>query len=1036
MQALVVDVRTEEDGAPGDTPIYLYPEAPFWFVPSPLGDAVLRLQIEGCSRDDLLRRVSRETGGTAAAAALDLDLFLRSVQPPPERPYPGRGEGPPERLSELWIHLTDACNLRCRHCLFPSCSGVGRALGRERVLSLVEESRGLGCRLICFTGGEPLMHPGFTDLLGEILKDPDLRVAVLTNGTLLPDRIPDLGRLDTERLHFQVSLDGPPEVHDAIRGAGTFRRVEQALALLAGSGIPRSVAMAVSAENLSAMEAIVQIAAGLGVPTVHYLWHFVRGTGEGVGRAPVDRLAKALRGAAAKARERGVLLDNLEAMRAQVFSPVGTRYDLGNAAWESIAVGPDGAVYPTPAMVDLEAFRVGSIQEGLERVWRGSPLLDRVRSLSLIEVPGMREDPWRFILGGGDLDHCCVHRDGARDLGLLGADPYAPLYREMARMLIQEETRSLPVPEGPGLILRMGDVTTDCPSGRDVNFTHSNCLLSVGEGSTRGLVRQFYDERADAPDETILNPVPVASTEIDYIPEEARVRLYGCGSPVADAGLVPGEVVVDLGSGAGVECFVAARELGPAGLALGVDMSDAMLRIAARSRSAVRQSLGYLNTHFLKGYLEALPLADDTVDVVVSNCVVNLSHHKRRVFREIFRILKPGGRLVISDVVAETEPPLAIRADHRLVGECIGGAMVQGVLFGMLRDLGFVDASILKRYPYRETGGHPFFSLTFRAWKPHAGARQARDLLYAGPFRAVLTEAGEVLERGVRGRASLGPGLTGSGLREAGVLDLDPDTGAATNLEGSCACACYAPAPREETETAASPETGCLLCGEPLVYFRAVEERTCARCGELKAADAACRSGHFVCDACHMEDPLDRIRRICTTTRETDMLRLFREVRSEARVPLNGPEHHAIVPGVVLAAYRNAGGRIGDREILEGIERGTRLPGGACAFLGTCGAAAGVGIAFSILLGATPVEPRKRQAVQGVVAKIIERLARRPAARCCRRDGFIALREAAWLSRDLLPLSLRAEDDPTCDQYAQNAECLRSGCPLYPGPER
>ena len=112
----------------------------------------------------------------------------------------------------------------------------------------------------------------------------------------------------------------------------------------------------------------------------------------------------------------------------------------------SLAVGPDGAVYPTPAMVDLEAFRAGSIGRGIEKVWRASPLLERIRSLSLTQVPKMKADPWRLILGGGDLDHCCVHKDGRKDVRRLRVDPYVPLYREMARMLIAEEVRTLPVP--------------------------------------------------------------------------------------------------------------------------------------------------------------------------------------------------------------------------------------------------------------------------------------------------------------------------------------------------------------------------------------------------------------------------------------------------------------------------------------------------------------------------------------------------------------------------------------------------------------
>jgi len=1017
-------------------PIYLYPETPFWFVPSPAADRLLRPWIKGAGREELVREWRKRSGGGHVSAALDVDRLFRSILPPPSKPYRGRKAQGLERLSELWIHLTDRCNLKCSHCLFETCQGSGRSLEAGRIASLVEEAYGLGARLVCFTGGEPFVYPGFIELLGSLLAGHrDLRVAILTNGTLISGQRGALESLDPDRLHFQVSLDGPKQTHDGLRGPGTFRKTAAALRGLVDAGIPCSVAMAVNRENAPVMEDLVGIVRDLGVRTVHFIWHFVRGVGGELERASVKALIEAFRCAVDRARLLEVHVDNLEAMRAQVFSPAGTRFDLGNAAWESLAVGPDGAVYPTPAMVGLEPFRAGSIGRGIEKVWRASPLFERIRALSLTEVPKMQSDPWRLILGGGDLDHCCVHEDGSRDIRRLRGDPYLPLYREMAGMLIAEEARSLPVPEGPGLILRMGDITTDCPSPREVNFTHSNCLLSVGEGTTMGLVRRFYEDRAVTPDETILNPVSYEEQEIEYIPLEARVRLYGCGSPVTDADVRAGESIVDLGCGTGVECFIAAREVGARGRAVGVDMSDAMLHIALRSRPAVGDALGYDNTTFVKGYLESIPLADGVADLVVSNCVVNLNHHKRKVFQEIFRILKPGGRLVISDVVAEVEPPLSIRADHQLIGECIGGAMVQEVLFGMLRDLGFVNTSIVKRFPYRTIQGHPFFSLTFRAWRPEETARQeVSDAIYGGPFRAVVTEDGAVLHKGARQKVSIGSKLDPKALGEAGILLLDPASGSVTNLEAEQSCACFVPPSADDIPASDDvPETGCLICGAPLVYLADLEDRACARCETVKGANAVCEEGHFVCDACHVRDPKGLIRTVCTSTRETDMLRLLQEIRSDSRFPLHGPEHHALVPAVILATYRNLGGRITERDILAGIERGLSIPGGSCGFMGICGAAVGVGVAFSIILGGNPLTQKPRQVVQRTVSEIIGVLAEQEAVRCCRRECFLALLEAARLSEDFLPVNLWADEASPCEQYPGNAECSRTGCPFFPG---
>lgn len=1025
-------VRT---GGPGD-PVYIYPEAPFWFVPDSLGDGLLQRLTKGGSREDLAGMLAAETGVSLAAASVELDDFLRSVAPPPFRPHPDRAGLPLGSLSELWLHVTDTCNLRCRHCLFETTRGSGRHMELDEIHALVREACGLGCRLVCFTGGEPFTVPGFPALLNRLQQAPDLRVAVLTNGTRVMTEIGSLKKLDPDRIHLQVSLDGPETVNDALRGKGAFRSATSALKILCRERIPCSIAMAVNAENVREMESVIRIAQDLGVSTVHYLWHFVRGMGDGMERAGVDPLLDEFRKAAEQARTLGVNIDNLEALRAQVFSPAGTRFDLGNAGWESLAVGPDLAVYPTPAMVDIPAFQVGSARHGLEQVWRESEPLQRFRSLSLTRVPQMNRDPWRYVIGGGDLDHCCVHRDGQKDLRFLRGDPYAPLYREMVRMLIAEEAKALPVPRSPGIVLRMGEITTDCPSGREVNFTHSNCLLSVGEGTTKGLVRQFYDDRAVRPDESIRNPVCYDEDRISHVPQEARVRLYGCGSPVLDAGLQPGETVVDLGSGTGVECFIAAREVGPGGRAVGVDMSDPMLDIAERSRGPVRDALGYENTLFLKGYLEALPLAEGVADVVISNCVVNLAHNKRRVFSEILRVLKPGGRLVISDVVAESDPGVSVRGDHRLIGECIGGAMVQEALFRMLRDLGFVDAAMLKRFPYRTVQGHPFHSLTFTAFRPgqQPEGGTETDVVYAGPFQAVVTEEGEILHKGVRTRIRSRARRDPAALAAAGLLILDPASGAVTNREAVSACACYsAPSSDKRKEAVSVPRTGCRVCGAPLVYLETPEERTCARCGNPRAADAVCTGGHFVCDACHIQGPVEWIRQICLATRETDMLRLFQEIRSRPGFPVHGPEHHGLVPGVILATYRNLGGAVTDADILAGIERGSGVPGGACAFLGSCGAALGVGIAFSILLGATPLTPGRRQAVQAMTAEVVRKLSLWKAARCCRRDGTLAIREAAALSETWLPVKLRAEADFPCDQSPVNQECIRKACPLYPG---
>jgi len=1019
-------------------PIYLMPDLPMWFVPNPAADELLRLR-PGDVESSSDRKQDLATGSdTAVSRALDIAALMRSLDFPGHLPYKGRAHLELDRLSEIWFHLTDACNLQCRHCLFSCKPGTAPFLPREQVETTVAEAVGMGCQLVCFTGGEPFVYPDFLDVLDRLTKKWNLRFAVLTNGLLIPKHLERIKALDTDCIHFQISLDGPQAGHDLLRGKGTFHRTLSAVESLVSLKIPCSVAMEVNTENAAHMRTVVQIVHDLGVPTVHFLWHFQRGEGAKMDRLNLEKLIGEFRKAAKTARELGVSIDNMEALKAQLFSHPGTRFDLGNAAWESVAIGPDGGIYPTPAMVGRKSFLAGNASSGIETVWRTSKVLNHVRRTSLMYVPEMASDPWRLLLGGGDLDHCSVVTgDSAEGPGFLGKDPYAPLYREMAVMLIEEEAEHLPAPDHPGLILRMGDVTTDCPSGKPVNFTHCNCLISLEQGSSQRLVRAFYTERAQDTDETIQNPVRYDEPEMEFIPSDSRNRSYGCGSPVTDAGLQSGETVVDLGCGTGAECFMAAKAVGPDGQVYGIDMTDAMLDVARRSQQDVHKALGYDNSRFLKGYLEDVPLDDELAHVVVSNCVVNLSHKKRRVFSEIFRILKPGGRLVISDVVTETDPPLSIRADHQLMGECIGGAFVQEYLLALLRDMGFIHIEVIKRFPYRVVQDHLFHSLTFSAYKPAKNETGPEDVMYAGPFRAVVTDNGSVLHRGGRFRLNLGPGSDPDTLARTGMHLLDPSTGYTTNVDAETSCVCRLPPAAKDPGTIEGvSETGCLICGEPLVYETIPSERTCVKCGRSEPATSVCRNGHYVCDLCHLRDPIDIVRRTCTMSSETDMLRLMRVIRSHERFPMHGPEHHGLVPGIILATYRNLGGPIGEDEILTGIQRGILIPGGACAYMGSCGAATGVGIAFSIILEATPLTSTSRRKVQGLVGEIIEVLAQREAARCCRRECYLSLVVAAQRSEDLLPVNLVADEPFSCAQHALNNECIKAACPLYPKSQK
>ena len=185
--------------------------------------------------------------------------------------------------------------------------------------------------------------------------------------------------------------------------------------------------------------------------------------------------------------------------------------------------------------------------------------------------------------------------------------------------------------------------------------------------------------------------------ELAAVPDGANLGL-GCGNPQAIAALKPGEVVIDLGSGAGFDCFLAAEQVGAAGRVIGVDMTHEMLAKARANAAAI----GIANVEFRLGELEHLPLADNTADAVISNCVINLVPDKAQVFREAFRVLKPGGRLAVSDVVNIAPLSEKLRADPALLCGCIGGAAPAAQVEAWLAAAGFVEVRVAEKPESRE----------------------------------------------------------------------------------------------------------------------------------------------------------------------------------------------------------------------------------------------------------------------------------------------------------------------------------------------
>ncbi len=183
-----------------------------------------------------------------------------------------------------------------------------------------------------------------------------------------------------------------------------------------------------------------------------------------------------------------------------------------------------------------------------------------------------------------------------------------------------------------------------------------------------------------------LYETPEAAT----LPEEVAGLSLGCGDPVTLASLTPGQTVLDLGSGGGIDCFLAARRVGPKGKVIGVDMTPAMLEKARASQA----KMGVENVDFRLGEIEHLPVADDTVDVIISNCVINLSPDKPQVFSEAYRVLKSGGKLAVSDIVTDGPLPPEIKSSLSAWAGCVAGALEVGDYVGAIKAAGFVDVKL------------------------------------------------------------------------------------------------------------------------------------------------------------------------------------------------------------------------------------------------------------------------------------------------------------------------------------------------------
>jgi radical SAM protein with 4Fe4S-binding SPASM domain len=768
--------------------ILIDPEGPNWISTDAKGARIVSYIDGKKTFSDIVALYAKEFGLNGAKAWVHVNSFIKdavrerfvSSTPYTRPPYTARSEYLIlDRLSELWIHTNNSCNLQCTHCLVSSGPWEDNGLSTDEIKHIIDQGRELGVFRFYFTGGEPFIRKDIYELIEYVTRDPDSELIVLTNGMLFAQekQIKRLLEVSKGRFKPQISLDGSTrEVNDLVRGRGTFEKTIKGIKAVAEVGLDPTVTTVVTSANAEDVPNVTKLLASLGVKRHHLLWVHQRGRITNGGKdliLPTYKLIEVVKKVKKTADEVGITIDNFESIKGKLRSKKFTKFDLSNACWDSLCVYSDGEVYPSAAFANLKGLSCGNVKEKpLSEIWRNSPVCNTFRNATVQKKAKCNGCYLKFICGGGDIEHSYFYSVAAFGKGdVHGPDPYSDLHEYMITSilfeLVEERRKAFNRKSGfdaPAVFLSMGEGSLSCGingsngngmlhtlSDVSVEVSHSNCVLSFNIDKPREAVREFYGKAAEEPQKGLCCPIGYPKDDVSHIPKEVTDRFYGCGSPMSIADVKPGETVVDLGSGAGIDCFIAAKKVGPGGRVIGIDMTDQMLTVANECRPKVANNLGYDVVEFRKGFLEEIPIENKSVDLITSNCVINLSPDKKKVFSEMWRILKDHGRIVISDIVSEREVPNHIVTNERLWGECIAGALTEEQFISYLEQAGFYGLQVLKKTYWKNVENYSFFSITVRGYKfeKRAGCVYiGQKAIYNGPFKAVLDEEGHLFPRG------------------------------------------------------------------------------------------------------------------------------------------------------------------------------------------------------------------------------------------------------------------------------------------------
>jgi radical SAM protein with 4Fe4S-binding SPASM domain len=741
--------------------LYVDPESPNWISVNSVGADVLKLcdgkhtladiQDAVCKKYKVSNRkkVKEEVAEFLSEAGI-LEFVSDTRFERPE--YTGRQNAiAPRKLDEMWLYYTLACNLRCKHCLVSAGKKLRRELTDEEWKKVIDESIKLGVKRFYITGGEPFIRGGIFDLIKYITKTKRRELIILTNGMLFDDKkLAALKKVMSPRLLIQVSLEGHnAEIHDKLRGKGSFDRTVEGIKKLLSIGIIPIASTALNKYNEKEIVKTSRFVSKLGIQEHNVLWMHEKGRGiSNLNElfVPSESIAKIMKDLKKTYKGKDFILDNIESLKARVRTKRGRKLDLCNNCFEKICVNADGNVYPCASLNGDKTFNAGSVRKkSLKDIWLNSKVMEKGRSNSVQNKAECSQCYLEYFCGGGCTSHSYYASEVDSGKGSVTAlDPYCSTYKALFEDIIWELASEGVVSEDgkgytPPLVYNAMDSKMPGHLGAgiksidkdfEVGCYHCSCVLSVDveddeevckpeiKGHVTKTVKKKFSKAAYNPVADYYCPTGYNPEDLSHIPNEVLDVSYGCGNPAALADIAKGETIVDLGAGGGIDCFIAAKKLGKKGRVIGIDITDEMLEKARESAKKVAEVLGYDIVEFKAGNIMEMPVESDSVDLVISNCVINLTEDKAKVLEEIYRILKPGGRFIISDIVSDKPVPGYLKRDKELWNACLSGALTDAKFKETAVDAGFSKVNMTKNYLYKKVEYIEFYSITLKGSKP------------------------------------------------------------------------------------------------------------------------------------------------------------------------------------------------------------------------------------------------------------------------------------------------------------------------------